>query len=197
LVHGFVGLDIFPPLAFQSDNNNRSILDFSQFLLENLLEIERKMTGGREAPEYTREEMVERMMVGRLRQGGLTREGCDMLIDRGSIVQPNGKLRFSHDPRGQGFFFAGLISLASNVRIYARNIACPTHLIDMYISTEPRSKELSMIKSYTNTVSELKDTIRKSVPKLEISTVETTHHGHMLNPEIVSPIVISFLESNN
>jgi len=163
--------------------------------MESTLEIEQKVASGRSAPEYTRKEMIERMLKGRVTQGGSFPEICDMLVDRGSNILRNGKLVFNNDPRWNNFFYTGLLSLGSNMNAFTKNIHCPTCLINMLPQQTDEELGEDIVK-YKTKINELEDDIRKTASKLVTANVDIYHHGHMSNPEVVSPIINSFLESN-
>ncbi len=144
------------------------------------------MVSGRKPPEYTREEMLERMQKGRVPYGGLTKEGCNMLLDRGSILLPNGKLRFAQDPRSESFFISGILTFA-HVNVMAENINCPTQLVTTIPSFgwEENERIVGVV-----------DRLSRSSSKFQLAKVNGSHHVHMLNPELVAPIVNNFLDSN-
>ncbi len=176
-VSSLISLDILGPM--DREFNGTRQLETMRLILERTLVLERKLESPRPPPEYSREEMLERMMEGRKANGGLSRAGCEILLPRGSVPLSNGKLRFTHDPRIELSGFAGLLSLSHIYQLLAQNVKCPVAFVTAHPSFFHWKERQHMLSVF--------ETLRKSSKQLDWIDVEGPHHVHMLSPELVYP----------
>jgi len=126
------------------------------------------------------------MMKGRAPQGGLSREGCDLLIDRGSKKLPDGKLQFTHDSRNTQFFFLARLTLGY-LTTMCEGVRADTALLSCFsedgfdpVTSLPLAKDLLKI-------------LMANAKSFQHERVRGPHHVHMLRPEVVAPMINKFL----
>jgi len=104
-------------------------------------------------------------------------------MKRGTVRTKNGLVKLIRDPRLKGDMIYGTTQ-KDNLQI-AENIKCNILLIKANESTYFERKE----KFY-----EVLDIIKSKAKYFEYQKLPGTHHLHLNTPEIVAPVITSFLE---
>jgi pimeloyl-ACP methyl ester carboxylesterase len=133
------------------------------------------------APLYTYEEAVQ--LLHRNIKEWATKEGCEILSQRGTIKKADGRYHFSRDPRLKvnvdfNFSHQYVLQFAANIKCKVLNIKA---LQGLTIGN-PEEEE------------ECLDVIKKSASLYEFHAVEGRHHVHLDFPERVAPIISNFLK---
>jgi pimeloyl-ACP methyl ester carboxylesterase len=133
------------------------------------------------APSYTYEEAVE-LLHGNIKEWA-SKEGCEILLRRGTIKKADGRYHFSRDPRLK--VDVGLNFSHEYVLQFAANIKCKVLIIKALqgLTVEKPEDEEKYI-----------EVIKKSAALCEYHTVEGRHHVHLDFPERVAPIISDFLK---
>lgn len=134
-------------------------------------------------PCYEYDDMID--IVEKAYEGGITREGAEILMKRG--MQPSytkGKYYFSRDPRLK-VSILGMFTL-DLVLEYASRIKCAY----LNIRAVPGMK-FEQPENYQKIL----DNIKLGARKFEYHEVEGTHHVHLNEPEKIAPIIINFLQN--
>jgi len=154
------------------------------YATQTLFAIEKKLAG-KPQPEYTQEEILERLYEAR--GGTITKEGCRHLLRRGAKpgTQDPNKFVFSHDMRVMipSAFFR-LAEEQSNT--VAKAIKCPVCVLkgEPGNDFEPREKFMEMV-----------DLLTENAERVEFHLVPGTHHFHLNEPHLISSIITRFLKS--
>jgi len=175
-VDRFVTLDNFRPLSKNA----------KEYVLANLhlyFEIETKLARGGGQPSYTWNEILHKTYSGR--DMSINLEECKLLLRRGAKELPNGRFQFTHDLRATIPTMWGRFSTDQSAT-FAENLQCPVCIIkgEPGMDYEPRESYMSHV-----------ELVRRYAERVEFHLVPGSHHFHLNNPELVAPIVSSFLVS--
>lgn len=130
-------------------------------------------------PSYTYEEAVQ--LLHSSRSEWATKEGCEILTQRGTIRKPDGRYYFSRDVRLK--VNLDMAYSREYVRQFVSNVRCKI----LYIKpNEGLSKPEFQVQFL--------DEIKKLAVLYEYHTVEGRHHVHLDFPERVAPLISNFLK---
>lgn len=132
-------------------------------------------------PSYTYEEAVEHLHKSI--DKWVTREGCEILSQRGTIRMADGSYCFSRDARLKAYI--GLSYSHDNILQFAANVKCKVLNIKALQGLKIQNAE---------EMEEFFDVVKKSAALYEYHTVEGTHHVHLDFPDRVAPIISNFLK---
>lgn len=205
LVDKVISLDIIKPLTFKSDDLSKSTAN----AVETFLAIENKLASSEAQPTYTCEDGMKRLIQAHAKLGVLSKEAAEILMKRGSKpAAKNGPKRsdnqeeeqqseekeshqespqeivFTRDPRLRAIFFTRLDTMT--VKAYLTNIKCKLLVIKANDGIKLDEDEVTdeFIKVY-----------RKNCSSFTYAKIEGQHHVHLCQPQLVSPVITSFLNS--
>jgi len=158
-------------------------LDTLRSSIDLVFEVEERAKVPRKA--YPFETLVERFYEGRM--GTVSKEGCRILLQRGSELAGENSYRLNYNLRTLIPGQEGRIQ-PDIVRDIASRIVCPV----CYIKADPGNKYWE--EDDLNQVIEI---IRDSNGnRVETHVVPGTHHFHLDSPELLAPIISRFLLSS-
>ncbi|PNF16490.1 hypothetical protein B7P43_G07800 [Cryptotermes secundus] len=174
-VEHYIGLDIIKPVS----NDPVRKLNGHGKRLDQFLHLESMNPNS--APSYTYEEAVEHLH--RSIKKWATKEGCEILLRRGTIKKADGRYCFSRDARlkvdiGLNFSHQDVLQFAANLKCKVLNIKA----LQGITMEKPEEVEQCL------------DVVKKSAALYEYHTVEGRHHVHLDFPERVAPIISNFLK---
>jgi len=147
--------------------------------LDNFLHLESMDPNSK--PSYTYEEAIQHLHNSINK--GATKEGCEILVRRGTIRKPDGRYCFSRDVRLKANFESAYSR--DYILRFASNLQCKI----LYIKA---NQGLSFLKA--EDWEKFHDAIKKSAVLYEYHAVEGRHHVHLDFPERVAPLISNFLK---
>ena len=118
-------------------------------------------------------------------EDNLTFEGCQYLLPRALKKVGDDKYVFTRDMR---LYSKSLYGFTHDVtKEFAKGVKCP-HLIILATKCsgfEPEENILSILKEYEE----------NNKQNFVLEKVDTTHHGHLTEPEKIAPIIKRFLDT--
>jgi pimeloyl-ACP methyl ester carboxylesterase len=174
-VEHYIALDAMKPLSVVPEKRlkDRGTYIDQLLLLESM--------DRNSAPSYTYEEAVQ-LLHGNIKDWA-TKEGCEILLRRGTVKKADGRHHFSRDPRLKAhvdfsFSHQYVLQFAANIKCKVLNIKALQGLT----VNKPEEEE------------ECLDVVKKSAALYEYHAVEGRHHVHLDFPERVAPIISDFLK---
>lgn len=171
----YIGIDSLKPASIDVAKKHKATPKYiEQFFKNDSLNFDT-------APEYTEKALIERWCKDTM--NSVTEESCRIIMKRGTVKTDNGKYKLIRDPRLKGEAIFGMTH-KDNLQL-AENVKCNVLLIKANDSTYYEKKE----KFY-----EVVDIVKSKAKYFEYHKLPGTHHLHLNTPEIVAPVIISFLE---
>lgn len=189
LVDKVISLDIIKPLTFKTDDISRSTAN----AVETFLTIESKLSVSEVQPTYSYGDGMKRLIQAHSKLGVLSEEAAKILMKRGSKPvnktdetehESDQEIAFTRDPRLRAIFFTRLDTMT--VKAYLTNIKCKLLVIKAEDGIKLDEDEVTneFIKVY-----------RTNCSSFTYAEVEGQHHVHLCQPQFVSPVITSFLNS--
>ncbi|KAG8235117.1 hypothetical protein J437_LFUL014380 [Ladona fulva] len=171
-----IGLDIIKPVSV--DQN--SLVKRAGSIIDKALDMHDLNKDN--CPKYDYSELVERLMKGY--KGSLTKDCCEVLLERGKVTFDNGKYYYARDPRLHST--TSFLSRYPNQYLMklAYNVKCEV----LNIKGKP-GMSFDDPKHYYEAL----EIVKNSAKRFEFHKVEGSHHFHLSNPVPTAEVITKFL----
>jgi len=190
LCYVFAGL--YPELTdryIALDNLGPSVLDPIKTIRRatiSLFEYEKMAANGRLLqPSLPYEELLRNFYVARKEAFDLSLPACETLLTRGAIKQSDGDFKYSHDFR-VGIPFGLERFSEEHIHEISAMMKCLVCVIKAEGENDPVIRDL---------LRQAVENIQENSEKFEFHIVTGSHHAHLTEPHLVSPLISRFLES--
>ncbi|EEB12307.1 valacyclovir hydrolase, putative [Pediculus humanus corporis] len=170
----FIAIDLLKPTSWNSSKDFKNASKDIEKMLKN------DVLSNTKSPVYDRTELIERYVKGSHKS--LTRKSAEILLERGSREVDEGLYRYTRDVKLKTLlkpYFS-----QNELLNLSKRIECSVLFIKAEQSPFFESKE---------NVESVMEVLQKNAKLFEYHVLPGTHHLHINTPEIVAPVINSFL----